>query len=298
MKILISGSTGFIGSALIPHLKQFGHRIVCLVRSSPSSKIEHILWDPDEGVIEKSLESFDAVIHLSGENIIELRWTKSKKVRIYNSRIRSTKLLVNTLARLTYPPRTFLCASALGYYGNCGDEEVTESSVGGEGFLAQVCQDWEAATQPAAQKGMRVVNLRFGMVLDGRGGALSNMLPLFRWGLGGYVGSGEQFVSWIVRRDILQAIQFILENVALRGPVNVVSPHPVTNKEFARTLGSVLSRPAFLSLPAAVAKLFFGEVAEEMLLTSVRAKPKRLLDLGFKFHYPDFETALEFILKG
>lgn len=298
MKILISGSTGFIGSALVLHLKHAGHRVICLVRSPPSSpNIEHIMWDPEEDVIEKSLESFDAVVHLSGESIATWRWTRAKKVKIYNSRIRSTKLLAGALAKLSYPPRVFLCASALGYYGDRGSEQLIESSSIGEGFLPKVCGDWEAATQPAAQKGIRVVNLRFGAVLDSRGGMLDQMLPLFRWGLGGYVGRGEQFVSWVVRRDVLRVIQLAIENIAVKGPVNVTSPNPVTHKEFVKTLGRALSRPTFLFLPEILASWVFGEVAQEMLLASVRAKPKRLLDLGFQFHYPDLESAIGFVLK-
>lgn len=290
MKVLISGSTGLVGAALNANLRD--NEVFKLVRTRADLLSHEIAWEPEHRVINPPLlEGFDAVVHLAGENIMG-KWTENKKQRIRDSRVQGTQVLCKTLAQLTRPPSVLVCASAVGYYGNRGDEILTEQSPKGDGFLASVCEEWEDATRIAAEKGIRVVNLRLGMVLSSRGGALQRMLPIFKLCLGGKVGSGEQYISWITIDDLLSLIKYAIDNPNLAGPVNAVSPHPVTNVEFTKILGKVLHRPTIFPLPSWIVNLVFGEMGQEILLSSTRAFPKKLEDKGFQFKYPTIETAL------
>jgi len=257
-----------------------------------------IEWSPDRYSIALArLEGFDAVVHLAGESIAEGRWSEEKKKRIRESRVQGTRLLGDALANLTNPPRTFVSASAIGFYGNRGDELLTESSAPGDDFLAKVCAEWEDATALATEKGIRVVNARFGVILDTNGGALKKMLPPFRMGVGGKVGSGKQWMSWIALDDVVGGIQFALANDSTKGPVNFVAPVPVTNAEFTKTLGRVLSRPTIFPIPAFAIKLLFGEMGEALLLGGQRVAPERLVAEGYEFSYPQLEQALVHILE-
>jgi uncharacterized protein (TIGR01777 family) len=297
MKILIGGSHGLVGTALIKSLETDGHEIFRLVRHAPTSKTE-VEWSPDRYSIALArIEGFDAVVNLAGESIAEGRWTDDKKRRIRESRVKGTKLLGDALANLAVPPKTLVCASAIGYYGNRGDELLTETSAPGEGFLAKVCTEWEDATALAREKGIRVVNARFGVILDTNGGALKKMLPPFRMGVGGKIGSGKQWMSWIALYDVIGALNFALTNDSLRGPVNFVAPVPVTNADFTKTLGKVLSRPTVLPIPAFAIKLLFGEMGEALLLGGQRVAPERLVTEGYEFSYPQLEQALAHILE-
>jgi len=297
MRILVTGSTGLIGSALVPFLRAGGHEVVRLARAPLRGEESVVLWDPEGGKLEPSaLEGFDAVVHLAGENIAG-RWTAEKKARIRDSRVRGTRLLSETLAQLERPPAVLASASAIGYYGDRGDELLREESPPGRGFLAEVAAQWEAATEPAARRGIRVVCLRFGIVLSPRGGALAQMLPPFRLGLGGPIGSGQQYWSWVAIDDVVRAIHHALGAETLHGPVNVVSPDPVRNREFVRALGRVLGRPTLLPMPALVVRVLFGQMGEELLLSSQRVEPIRLLASGFVFQYPDLDGALRHLLR-
>jgi uncharacterized protein (TIGR01777 family) len=292
MRVLLSGASGLIGSALARRLAA-SSEVVRLVRRDPLSAAKEIRWDPAAGRIEpKQLEGFDAVVHLAGENIGAGRWTAAKKARIRSSRVEGTSLLAKTLAGLNQPPKVLVSASAVGYYGDRGEEKLDESSGPGTGFLAEVCRAWEEAAMTAAEADVRVVLARFGVVLSPEGGALARLLPLFRFGLGGRLGSGRQYMSWIALEDAVGAIAFALENDSLRGPVNVSSPQPVTNREFTQTLGRVLRRPTLLHAPSIALRAVLGEMADEMLLASVRVYPRRLLEAGFSFSKPDLEAAL------
>ncbi len=297
MKILVTGSSGLVGSALVSFLTDGGHEILRLVRSKPRSGMPEIRWNPETGDVDLArLEGVEAVVHLAGENIASGRWTAEKKIRIRESRVRGTRLLCESLAHLEQPPRVLVCASATGYYGDRGEEVLREESPPGSGFLAEVCQAWEAAAEPARQKGMRVAHLRLGMVLSPKGGALARMLLPFRLGLGGVVGSGKQYWSWIALDDAVGAACHALTTEALQGPVNAVAPRSVTNREFAQTLGRVLGRPSLFPLPAFVARILFGQMAQELLLASTRVEPQRLLATGYSFRYPDLEGALRHLL--
>jgi hypothetical protein len=299
LHILVTGSTGFVGSALVPFLAAGGHRVTRLVRATPEHGIAEVQWDPEAGVMDIArLEGLDAVVHLAGENIATGRWTAEKKAKIRDSRVGGTRLLCDSLAGLKQPPKVMVCASAIGYYGDRGDELLTEESAPGTGFLAGVCREWEAAAKPAVQKGIRVVHPRFGMVLSGAGGALAKLLPPFRMGLGGVLGTGHQYISWIALDDLLGVIAHALTTEALQGPVNAVTPNPVTNQEFTQTLGRLLSRVTLFSMPAVAARLAFGEIADEVLLASQRVQPTRLLATGYRFRYPDLEGALRRSLGG
>ena len=296
MNILVSGSNGLIGSALVGHLTVGGHSVTRLVRTEPKPGEAAVRWDPAAGTIDAArLEGLDAVVHLAGENVAG-RWTAAKKTKIRDSRVKGTCLLSEALTGLTQPPQVFVCASAVGYYGDRGDEVLTEESVRGSGFLAEVCRDWEAATAPAAQQGLRVLTLRLGVVLSPDRGALARMLTPFRLGLGGRIGSGRQYMSWIAIADACGAIAHALTTDSLQGPVNAVAPHPVTNQEFTTTLGRVLRRPTAFPMPAFAVRLMFGEMADEALLASQRAEPRRLLDSGYAFRYPELEGALRRLL--
>lgn len=301
MKILVSGSTGLIGSALIPALARQGHAVTRLARpgTTPGAEQAQIRWDPEAGSIDRArLEGTEAVVHLAGDPIAAGRWTPAKKARIRDSRVQGTRLLAETLAALERPPHLLACASAIGIYGNRGEEILREESPPGAGFLAEVGRQWEEAAEPARRRGIRVVHLRFGVVLSPRGGALAMMLPPFRMGLGGRLGSGRQFMSWAAIGDVVGAIEHLLSKENIRGPVNVVAPHPVTNAEFTKTLGKVLGRPVLFPIPAWAARLAFGELADEALLASARVEPARLLNSGYSFQYPDLEGALRHLLQA
>ena len=296
MHVLVSGASGLIGSALVPALDTGGHRVTRLVRGAGDGGGDTVRWDPDAGVIDAAaLEGVDAVVHLAGETVAG-RWTRSKKERIMESRRGGTGLLARAIAGLERPPHTLVCASAIGVYGNRGDEPLTERSDTGSGFLADVVREWEAATRPAAEAGIRVVNLRFGIVLSPRGGALGQMLTPFRLGVGGPLGSGRQYMSWISIDDVVGAIQHALVASRLSGPVNATAPEPVTNRVFSRTLGRVLRRPALLPVPPVALRLLFGQFADEGLLWGQRVLPEKLLESGYHFRHPSLEAALRHVL--
>lgn len=297
MKVLVTGSTGLIGSALVPALGASGHQVTRLVRSEPAPGEPAIRWDPAAGTLAPdALEGFDAAVHLAAESIAAGRWTEAKKARIRASRVEGTRLLCERLAGLTQRPKVLASASAIGIYGDRGDEELDEQSPPGEGFVPEVCRAWEEATRPAAEAGIRVVNLRIGLVLAPRGGALARMLPLFRFGLGGRLGSGRQLVSWITLDDLARAVLHVLAAEALSGPVNCVAPGPVTNREFTRSLGRVLRRPTLFPAPAFALRLLLGEIADALLLSSARVVPRRLLQSRFTHDDPELEPALRRLL--
>jgi len=290
MKVLIAGAGGLVGSALIPALEAEGSEVTRLVRSSAGAG--EIEWHPNNDQIDATkLEGFDAIINFAGENIAGGRWTDEQKRKIRDSRVNGTHLLSEAIAGLKQKPKVFLCASATGIYGDRDDETLDEQSDSGGGFLAGVCREWEKATEPAAAAGGRTVNLRFGPILAREGGMLAKLLTPFKMGMGGKVGSGKQYISWVAIDDAVNAIKLALKDESIRGPLNIVSPHPVTNEEFTKTLGHVLNRPTALSMPAFAARLAFGEMADEMLLTSQRVIPKRLNDAGYEFEYPELEGA-------
>lgn len=291
MKVLLTGASGMIGSILSPFLTAGGHCVVGLRRAGRD--VTGPTWDSRTGVIDGSaLAGADAIVHLAGENIGAGRWTAERKRRIRDSRVGPTRALCEQLAKMPNPPRTLVVASAVGLYGDRGEEWLTESSAPGEGFLAGVVREWEAATAPATARGIRVVNLRFGIILTPRGGALQRMLLPFKLGLGGVMGSGRQYWSWVDIDDVIGAIHHALMNQSLSGPVNVVSPNPVTNREFTRTLARVLSRPAIFPLPAPVARVALGEMADELLLYSARVRPEKLQASSYHFRHTDLEEAL------
>jgi uncharacterized protein (TIGR01777 family) len=296
MKILVTGSHGLVGSALIPFLTTGGHDVLRLVRNSNPADHD-ISWDPQAGVIEKEqLEGLDAVVHLAGENIASRRWNAAQKGRILESRVQGTRMLCETLSKLNSPPKVLVCASAVGYFGDRSDEELDEQSEQGTGFLADVCRDWEVACDPAWEKGIRVVTLRFGVILSSAGGALAKMLLPFKLGLGGVVGSGKQYWSWIALDDVVGAILHSISNDDLNGPVNCVSPNPSTNREFTKTLGQVLKRPTIFPLPAFAARLVLGGMADELLLASAQVVPQKLQRSGYQFRFEDLESALRHTL--
>ncbi len=292
MKILISGASGFLGSALVDDLSGRSHRVVRLVRSEPTSEDE-ARWKPYEGELQAgAFDGVDTLIHLSGENIFSIRWTEKKKKAIRDSRIKTTRFLCERLCEMEHPPKTWLCASAIGFYGDRGDERCDEDSEPGGGFFGTLCRDWEAETVPAQERGIRVVNLRFGLVMSSEGGMLPMLLKQFKFGLGGVVGSGDQFMSWVAIQDVLGAVNHVLVCENVEGPVNIVSPNPVTNREFTKTLGRIVSRPTIMHAPAFAMRLVSGEFADEALLASTRVYPKRLLDSGYTFAMPELEGAL------
>lgn len=298
MKVLVSGSSGLIGSALVPVLRARGNEVRRLVRKKGRLAADEAAWDPAAGKIDKAaLEGCDVIVHLAGENVAGGRWTAKRKAEIRNSRVQSTQLLVEAVLGLKRPPRTLAAASAIGFYGDRGSQQLEEDAAPGAGFLAELCREWEASTEPAQQAGIRVANLRIGVVLSAEGGALSAVLPIFRFGLGGVIGEGTQYVSWIAIDDVVGAIQHVLASEHLKGPVNVVAPNPVTNREYTSALGAVLGRPTLLPLPAMAARLMFGEMADELLLSSARVHPQQLLASGYEFHFPLLADALRHVLK-
>ncbi len=266
-----------------------------MVRRAPAQDNE-VRWDPDSGTLEKSaLEGLDAVVHLAGESIATGRWTSEKRRRIRQSRIKGTSLLAQSLATLLDPPKVLVSVSAVGYYGDRGKEQLDEKSSSGCGFLPEVCREWENATAPAAEGGIRVVIPRIGVVLSAAGGALGSMLPIYRLGIGGKIGSGNQYMSWIAIDDMVSLIHHAMNCESLQGPVNAVSPNPVTNSVFSKTLAKVLSRPAIFALPAFAARLAFGRMADEALLCSCKAFPGQLIESGYEFSFPQLEGALRHI---
>ena len=302
MKIIVTGATGLIGSKLVRALRSEGHSVTRLVRGGSQTfrapGTSAVEWDPDAGRIDgKELEGHDAAVHLAGENIAEGRWTPQKKARIRDSRVKGTRLLAETLAGLSARPQTLVAASAVGFYGDRGAEVLREESASGSDFLSELCREWEKAALPASQAGIRVVNLRIGVVLAAEGGALAKMLPPFRLGAGGRLGSGGQYMSWITIDDLVGVILHALKNESLRGPVNAVAPRPVTNAEFTKTLGRVLGRPTLFPVPAFAARLAFGEMADALLLSSARVEPARLQGTGYQFAYPELEGALRHVLE-
>jgi uncharacterized protein len=292
MKIAIAGASGLVGSALIPSLVHDGEAITRLVRSTP--KPGEIEWHPNEDHLDvQSLEGFDVIINLAGENIAGGRWTDEQKRKIRDSRVSGTHLLSEAIAKMSVKPSAFICASATGIYGDRDDETLDEQSESGSGFLAGVCREWEMACEPAIKADVRVVNLRLGPVIAREGGMLAKLLTPFKMGMGGKVGSGKQYISWVGLDDVVNAIKLAINDQSIRGPLNIVSPNPVTNEEFTRTLGHVLNRPTALAVPAFAARLAFGEMADEMLLASQKVLPKKLSALGFQFQYPELEAAFK-----
>lgn len=299
MRILITGASGLIGKAIRKSFSEKGYEMILAGRGEPKGA-DQIRWTVEEGFAESDLprlEGLDAVIHLAGEGIAGLRWTDEKKRAIRDSRVIGTHNLVNALARIEKKPRVFVAGSAMGYYGDRGDEALTEASPAGDTFLAQVCKDWEVESRRAEDLGIRTVLLRTSIVLSKDGGALATMLTPFKLGVGGVVGSGQQWMSWISLDDVVGIINYALENEGLRGAVNVASPNPVTNEQFTKTLGEVLYRPTFLPLPEFAVNLVFGEMGDALLIDSTRVEPKRLKDAGYEFKYTDLKSALENAVK-
>jgi uncharacterized protein (TIGR01777 family) len=294
-KILVSGASGLIGTALLPALKASGHEVRCLVRGVASDK-EQIPWNPARPLAPELVSGFDAVIHLAGESIVG-RWSEPKKRRILESRVQGTRRLTEALVQARERPQLLISASAIGYYGDRGEETLREDSAAGDGFLAGVCREWEGATAAAAKAGIRAVQMRFGLVLSSSGGALQKMLLPFRLGLGGNMGNGRQWWSWVDIDDLVGSVRHVIQTDTLAGPVNVVAPSPVRNAEFTTTLAAVLSRPAIFPMPAFAARLVFGQMGDELLLASQRVEPAKLNLNGYGFEKPDLRGALEAILK-
>ena len=313
MKILISGSTGLLGTALTEALHNQGHEIARLVRPQTQSQLrgapspdrnqsskthDDVLWNPAANLLDDSADGANVVVHLAGASIGEGRWTPARKRILQDSRIAATRQLVAALGRLGNPPQVFVAASAIGFYGNRGDEELTEDSAPGNDFLAQLTRDWETQSNRAKEFGARVVTPRFGVVLAKHGGALPRMVFPFRLGAGGRIGSGDQWMSWIALQDAVGIIACAISGNALSGPINAVAPHPIRNAEFARHLGHALHRPALLPTPAFALRIALGEMADTLLLSSQRVLPKKLEQIGFQFVHPELQFALEAILDG
>lgn len=299
MRVAVSGSTGLIGSALCAYLQKQNHTVNRIVRGGSSGDSSAIKWDPSAGSIEADkLNGVDAVIHLAGENIASGRWTDEQKKKIKESRITGTSLLARTICGLSTKPQVVVSGSAVGFYGDRGDETLTETNNPGFGFLADVCREWEDAIAPVREAGVRVVNARTGVVLSPKAGALQKMLPIFKLGGGGVVGDGKQYMSWISLEDEVKALTFLLTNTSLEGPVNLVAPNAVTNAQFTSSLGKVLHRPTIFPLPGFAAKIILGEMADELLLASQRCQPAKLLKAGYNFEFPKIDEALTDALNG
>ena len=296
MKILVSGSSGTVGTHLLRVLSSDSSDIWRLVRSRREGE-NLIFWDPEGGHVDDPslLEGFDAVVHLSGENIV-CRWTEKKKNSIRQSRVLSTRYLVSLFSGLQDPPKTFISASAVGYYGDRGKERLTERSEVGSGFLPDTCLEWENEANRASDLGVRVINLRMGVVLSPEGGMLSSLLLPFKMGLGGVIGSGDQYLSWISIEDLSRIIVYLLEREEVRGPVNAVSPNPVTNREFTTALAAVLRRPAWFAIPAFAVRLFFGEMGRSTMLAGSMVFPEKLLSSGYEFLHEDLGPTLEDVI--
>jgi uncharacterized protein (TIGR01777 family) len=295
--IAITGASGFVGSALSGLLKKAGGRVRPLVRPGKHG-LDGIQWDPERGTIDaKALEGVDAIVHLAGEGVADGRWTAAKRARIRDSRVRGTELLARAITGLTLKPKVWLSSSAVGYYGDRGDEELDERSSAGADFLAEVCKEWEAAAEPARAAGVRVVHPRFGIVLAPHGGALQMMLLPFKLGVGGRLGDGRQYMSWIALEDAVRALVHALDHQEVDGPVNITAPTPVTNGAFTKALGAALHRPTFMPVPAPLARLAIGGLADVALLGGARVLPRALLESGFLFEYPDLGAYLERALR-
>jgi len=298
MKVLVTGGTGLVGSHLVPYLNGRGHDVYRLTRSKPR-EAHDIVWDPARGHLPKGrIEGTEIVVHLAGENIAGKRWNARVKDELRRSRIEGTRLLCETIAQMQVPPKTLICASAIGYYGDRGAELLNETSPAGTGFLAELCRDWEAACEPARAKGIRVVNLRIGVVLSKEGGALAKMLTPFKMGVGGVVGSGNQYWSWIDIDDVVGIIDHCITHEKLSGAVNATAPCPVTNFEFTKTLGSVLHRPTLFPMPGFMARAALGQMADDLLLARTRVMPNRLSESGYRFKHASLESALREQLTG
>ncbi|MEO5860800.1 MAG: TIGR01777 family oxidoreductase [Pyrinomonadaceae bacterium] len=294
MKILITGVSGLIGTALQKSFEEKGYEMLLATRSAPK-KPSQIQWDADTGFRDEDLElleGLDAVIHLAGEGIAGLRWTDEKKKAIRDSRVFGTRSMIETFDKLKDKPKTFISGSAIGFYGDRGDDEMTESSAAGKTFLAEVCREWEAESRRAEDLGIRTILLRTGIVLSKDGGALATMLTPFKLGVGGVIGDGKQWMSWISLDDVVGIINYVLEHENVRGAVNNTAPNPVTNEDFTKALGSVLYRPTFLPLPEFAVHLILGEMGHALLLDSTRVIPKRMKDAGYEFKYPELKAAL------
>jgi uncharacterized protein len=301
VNVLITGGTGFVGSALARRLLQHGHRVSLLSRrpSAPGAAPAVFHWDPERGEFDgNSLTGADAVVNLAGEDLAGGRWTRERKRRLVESRVDATKFLVSRMGERKNPPRVLVSGSAVGIYGDRDEEVLTEESAPGAGFLAELCRSWEDAAMAARGTGARIVVARFGVVLDPRGGALQRLLPIFKLGAGGPLGSGRQWMSWVSLPDALQVIQMALEREDVSAPINVVSPAPVRNREFARALGRVLRRPAVLPAPSFLLRLLLGEMADEALLSSACVSPKKLMSLGYRFAFEDLDRSLRNALKA
>jgi hypothetical protein len=297
MRISVTGSSGLIGAALVPSLTAGGHEVGRVARSAAAAGDWR--WDPDAGHVDAgAVSGQDAVVHLAGESIAAGRWSAERKARIRESRVRGTRVVAEAVARADPRPKALLCASAMGFYGDRGDELLTEASAPGVGFLPEVSREWEEACAPARDQGVRVVHLRFGIVLSPAGGALAKMLLPFRLGAGGVVGSGRQWWSWVALDDAVGAIRHALVTPGLSGPVNVVAPNAVTNADFTRSLGRALGRPTLFPVPAFAARLAFGEMADALLLASARVVPERLQQTGYSFRHPELGSALRHMLGG
>ena len=295
MKVAVTGSSGLIGSSLVSFLSEKSVTVSKILREN--TKDDDISWKPEDGDWDSAFTGgVDGIVHLAGESVASGKWTRKKKEKIRNSRIEGTKRLCEHILKLPTPPSVLVCASAIGYYGNRGVEFLNEGSSRGSGFLPDVCLGWEEAAESVSKAGIRVVNVRFGIVLSKDGGALAKMMTPFKIGMGGKIGSGTQYMSWVAMDDVTGAIYHTLITESLKGPVNVTAPNPVTNKEFTNTLGEVLKRPAVVPIPAFAAKLAFGEMANDLLLASTKVAPKRLSDSGYKFQYPELENALKHVL--
>jgi uncharacterized protein (TIGR01777 family) len=297
MRVAVTGASGLIGSALTSHLEGSGHTVLPVVRTEPRPGVSAIRWNPAQGQIDAAaLEGLDGVVHLAGAGIGDRRWSAAHRRAVLDSRVQGTRLLAGTLASLHAPPRVLVSGSAIGYYGDRGDEELTEVSTAGDGFLADVCRAWEAEVAPAHDAGIRVPRIRTGLVVSRRGGFMGRLLRLFRLGLGGRLGAGDQWWSWITLEDEVRAIAFLLES-DVAGPVNVVAPNPVTNRQFTAALAQVLHRPAVVAVPAFGPRLLLGrQMADELLFASQRVKPAALLAAGFEFSQPELEPALRSVL--
>ncbi|MBK9154155.1 MAG: TIGR01777 family protein [Chloracidobacterium sp.] len=300
MKVLITGATGLIGTALRDSFEEKGYEMLLASRSEPKSE-SYVRWDSDTGFADEDLprlEGLDAVVHLAGESISGgLRWTEEKKRAIRDSRVFGTRTMIEAFAKLSDKPDVFVSGSAIGFYGDRGDEEMTESSPAGDTFLSEVSKEWEAESRRAEDMGIRTVLLRTGIVLSKDGGALAAMLTPFKLGAGGVVGSGKQWISWVSLDDVVGIINFAIENEKVRGAINAVAPNPVTNEEFTKTLGSVLSRPTILPLPEFAVNLVFGEMGDALLLDSTKVLPKRLQDAGYEFKFTELRKALEHAIE-
>lgn len=297
MKIVISGGSGMVGVALTAALKSEQHEVWHLVRPGPALKQNDIRWDPHSAQVDvPALEGADVIVHLSGASVAHGRWTKERKEILRSSRIDSTRVLVDSMAKLTKPPKVFISASAVGYYGSRGDELLPESSSPGRDFLALLARDWEAEANRAAQAGIRTVILRFGVIFAQKGGALEQMVRPFRLGVGGRIGDGRQWLAWVALDDVVRVIQLAIVNPEMNGAYNTVAPEPVRNADFAKAVGRVLHRPAILPSPKFALRLALGEMADALLFASQRAIPEKLQQLGYKFQFADLETTLRAML--